>query len=226
MIAGDLDLAPEAYPFEHGTRSTRAVIRTSRGVPLSDLFDPVLAALGEVGLIWRTIHTTGLGVLLDEALMVVRDSETEPTDPNLLKHLLSTLGGPFAERLALYAGLQQDRIDGLHAQMRTLAQHANVPLPESKVADPTLEHKIRVDLRRQAYYGPDPKRFPMAENCRYVPEGVVCKVPPGHYFMMGDNRDNSQDSRYWGFVPDENIVGRAFFVWMNFGNLGRIGAFH
>ncbi|MDP2006349.1 MAG: signal peptidase I [Rubrivivax sp.] len=89
-----------------------------------------------------------------------------------------------------------------------------------------VEHKIRVDPRRAAYYGADPKQFPLAANCRYSPEGVVCKVPPGHYFMMGDNRDNSQDSRYWGFVPDENIVGRAFFVWMNFGDLGRIGAFH
>ena len=88
-----------------------------------------------------------------------------------------------------------------------------------------VEHRLLVDLRRSAYYGPDPKRFPMAENCRYVPEGVTCKVPAGHYFMMGDNRDNSQDSRYWGFVPDENIVGKAFFVWMNFGNLGRIGPF-
>ena len=89
-----------------------------------------------------------------------------------------------------------------------------------------VEHRILVDPRRVAYYGPDPKTFPMAEQCRYTAEGLTCKVPAGHYFMMGDNRDNSQDSRYWGFVPDENIVGRAFFVWMNFGNIGRIGAFH
>ena len=89
-----------------------------------------------------------------------------------------------------------------------------------------VEHRILVDPRRPAFFGGDQKSFPMHENCRYQPEGVVCKVPPGHYFMMGDNRDNSQDSRFWGFVPDENIVGRAFFVWMNFGNLGRIGAFN
>ncbi|MEA3118182.1 MAG: signal peptidase [Paraburkholderia sp.] len=68
--------------------------------------------------------------------------------------------------------------------------------------------------------------YPYRDNCSYNSRGVVCKVPAGHYFMMGDNRDNSADSRYWGFVPDANLVGRAFFVWMNFSNLKRIGAFH
>ena len=68
--------------------------------------------------------------------------------------------------------------------------------------------------------------FPYRDNCKYDARGVTCKVPPGNYFMMGDNRDNSADSRYWGFVPDKNIVGRAFFIWMNFSNLKRIGGFH
>jgi signal peptidase I len=67
------------------------------------------------------------------------------------------------------------------------------------------------------------ENFPNREACVYSYDKFTCIVPEGNYFMMGDNRDNSADSRYWGFVPDKNIVGKAFLVWMNFGNLKRIG---
>jgi signal peptidase I len=85
-------------------------------------------------------------------------------------------------------------------------------------------HRMLNDDDRPAFVpGADP--FPFRQNCRYTVEGVTCTVPAGHYFVLGDNRDNSLDSRYWGFVPDANIVGRAFFVWMNFSDFKRIGGF-
>ena len=88
------------------------------------------------------------------------------------------------------------------------------------------EHRILINPQSAQFWkSQEGNEFPFRENCRYSADGVACKVPPGNYFMMGDNRDNSLDSRYWGFVPDENIVGRAFFIWMNFGDLKRIGSF-
>ena len=59
---------------------------------------------------------------------------------------------------------------------------------------------------------PVPQGFPFHDRCVRDKEGLSCEVPAGHYFAMGDNRDNSSDSRYWGFVPADHIIGKVVYI--------------
>ncbi len=87
-----------------------------------------------------------------------------------------------------------------------------------------VKHKIITNAQFPPLFSQGVKDFPYKSNCSYSgDDGFTCTVPVGHYFMMGDNRDDSEDSRYWGFVPNDALLGKAIYVWMNFSDFKRIG---
>lgn len=124
---------------------------------------------------------------------------------------------------------QANMRDAYYEDMEVDGRGRNVLIPftvkeyEEKLGP--ITHHIFIDPKKSGSIAYGQPTFPLGQNCYYNAQGFSCKVPEGHYFAMGDNRDNSADSRYWGFVPEGNIVGKAFFVWMNFGKFSRIGGF-
>jgi signal peptidase I len=71
----------------------------------------------------------------------------------------------------------------------------------------------------------DEKTYQIKNSLQRDSEDFTVKVQTGHYFMMGDNRDNSSDSRIWGQVPESDIVGEAFAIWMHWDSFFSLPSF-
>jgi signal peptidase I len=147
-----------------------------------------------------------------------------PEDPSLdyIKRVVGIPGDKVAyqnKRLTINGQpVETRRIDDYLQTERLKYSKQFIEKPEG------IEHRTLNDDDAPGFIS-DATQFPHRQDCLYNNAGVICTVPAGHYFMMGDNRDNSRDSRFWGFVPEENIVGKAFFIWLNLSDLKRIGSF-
>jgi signal peptidase I len=114
------------------------------------------------------------------------------------------------------------RADGSYSYLEGLRFETLERRIEETDGKAPLSHTIGVNPQAQPVYPSNVRQFPGRENCEYNERGFTCRVPAGEYLMMGDNRDNSDDSRYWGFVPDDHLRGKAFFIWFNWDDIASL----
>jgi signal peptidase I len=136
----------------------------------------------------------------------------EYPEDTALSHAKRIVGLP-GDRISYYS--KRLKINDEEIQIRRIGDyvHKDRPIRSSQYLERLGDHEYAILIEPEApAVVPPVKAFPLSERCAYTAEGLSCRVPEGHYFVLGDNRDNSNDSRTWGFVPARNIIGKVQYI--------------
>jgi signal peptidase I len=163
---------------------------------------------GNYGTYGIHVARTGMSSELQRGDIVV----FEYPEDRSLSYVRRVVGLP-GDRISYYN--KRLKINDDEIQTRRIGDYAH---QDSSI--PSLQYLERLGAREYAILVepdapavvPPARAFPLSERCAYAAEGLSCRVPDGHYFVLGDNRDKSSDSRTWGFVPARNIIGKVQYI--------------
>ena len=151
---------------------------------------------------------TGMSSGLQRGDIVVFE-RPEDTSLSYAKRIVGLPG----DRISYYN--KRLKINDEEIQVRRIGDyvHKDGPIRSLQYLERLGDHEYAILIEPEAPAVVPPVRaFPLNEHCAHTAEGLSCRVPDGHYFVLGDNRDNSSDSRTWGFVPARNIIGKILYI--------------
>jgi signal peptidase I len=163
---------------------------------------------GNYGTYGIHVMTTGMSSEVQRWDIVV----FEYPEDTALSYAMRVVGLP-GDRISYYN--KRLKINEEEVQIRRIADyvHKDRAIPSPQYLERLGDHEHAILIEREAPAAvPIVRAFPFRERCAYTAEGLSCRVPEGHYFVLGDNRDNSSDSRIWGFVPAINIIGKVQYI--------------